>query len=258
MSALLPPKSELRARLDSLGLLGVARRLRQLVPGWTYTVLRELKARGLVIGWEPLVPEEEFTRACRRAVRTLRESGHEFGAYLEFGVSRGTSLACMYRILRDEGVDGARVVGFDSFQGMPPEAAEQGWTPGQYKSTVGSTRRYLENEGVDLSEVTLVEGWFEDTLTPGAAAEYGIDKASVVLVDCDIYSASRRALWFCEPLIEDEAVLILDDWGARSRLDEIGQREAFEEFLEAFPHFQTRPLSAYRPEARMFVVRRVE
>lgn len=41
------------------------------------------------------------------------------GDYVEFGVSRGTSLACMSHALADENVPGVRMLGFDSFRDLP-------------------------------------------------------------------------------------------------------------------------------------------
>jgi hypothetical protein len=150
-----------------------------------------------------------------------------------------------------------RLIGFDSFKGMPEEAAHQGWEPGAYASTVAATRAYLVSQGVQHERVDLVEGWFKDTLNDATVERLGIEKASLVMVDCDIYTASKEALWFVEPLIRDQAVVIFDDWGWRSEAGEIGQKEAFAEFLEAFPEFAAAPLPAYIDKARIFKLTRI-
>ena len=230
--------------LQSVGLLGLARRVT-----WA------LRARGW-FKWVPLVPEEQFSASCDLAIETLRADGHEFGDYLEFGVSRGTSMACMYHALRKAGLSSVRLIGFDSFKGLPSESAGQGWKPSQYASTIGATKRYLKKAGVDPGEVHLVKGWFRDTLTPKTVARFKLRKASLIMVDCDIYMASKEALWFCEPLISDRAVIVFDDWGWSVDVGEIGQQETYAEFLEAFPHFTSEPLPAYIPQARMFLVTR--
>lgn len=241
--------------LRMFGLLEAARGGRRQVRRMAMTVKRSMQARGLT-KWDPLVPEAEFAESCNLAIKTLAGEDHQFGAYLEFGVSRGTSMAWMYHALTKAGLDDVKLVGFDSFEGLPVEAAEQGWDPGQYASTVRATRRYLRSRGVDLGQVELVKGWFEDTLTPETTNRLDLRKASLIMIDCDIYSASKEALWYCAPLIEDRAVIIFDDWGWRADKGEIGQREAFEEFLEAFPYFTYETLPAYIPQARMFVVSR--
>ena len=139
---------------------------------------------------------------------------------------------------------------------MPSESAGQGWVPGVYASTVQATTQYLTEAGVDMTQVELVEGWFHDTLTPATAARLGLRKASIIMLDCDIYTATKEALWFCEPLIDDFAVMIFDDWGWREGEGELGQEQAFAEFAEAFPHFAFAPLPAYIPQARMFLATR--
>lgn len=207
--------------------------------------------------WRPLVPADGFTTCCRSAIKALRSTqGSEIGCYLEFGVSRGTSLLCMYRALQSEHLPHVRLIGFDSFEGLPPEAAREGWSPGAFWSTRSATEKYLRRHGVDMNRVTLVEGWFKDTLTQKSRDRYGIEAASLIMIDCDIYSASREALWFCEPLIRSEAVIFFDDWGSRSEKGRIGQKEAFEEFLAAFPTLRAEPLPAYIPAARVFLVSR--
>lgn len=209
-------------------------------------------------GWRPLVPEESFTECCRDAIRLLRARNphHEFGVYLEFGVSRGTSLACMYRALTKEGLRDVRLIGFDSFQGLPPEAREQGWSPGAFWSTRGATEEYLRNRGLDLRRVSLVEGWFKDTLTELTRRRLDITRTSLIMIDCDIESATRQALRFCEPSIGDSAVIFFDDWNSQSAKKNPGEREAFDSFLREFPDFAVQPVATYASNARVFLVTR--
>lgn len=216
-----------------------------------------LKASGYA-PWQPLVAEEDFRRCILAAIRELQQADprSEIGDYLEFGVSRGTSLASAYKGLTEVGLKQVRLIGFDSFQGLPPEAVEQGWAPGTFASTIKATQRYLRQQGVDLSRVDLVPGWFEDTLNEDTKSRHALRKASLIMMDCDIYSATRTALWFCESLITDQAVILFDDWGWREERGEIGQKEAFAEFLAEFSCFKARPVESYFAHARAFHVSR--
>lgn len=239
--------------LNVVGLDGPARQAASRVPH----VASRLRDLG-VLPWKPLVPEAAFSACVSGALGELQrhEPAEAMGNYLEFGVSRGTSMACVFRVLQERGLSRVRLFGFDSFEGMPPEAAAQGWRPGEFRSTLAATRRYLAARQVDAGRVTLVEGWFKDTLTPETRTRLGIGKASLILIDCDIYTASKEALAFSEPHIHDRAIVIFDDWGLETRMGKVGQREAFEEFLADNATIHAAPLPAYAPQARVFMLSR--
>jgi hypothetical protein len=165
-------------------------------------------------------------------------------------------MACTYRTLRDAGLCQVRLIGFDSFEGMPSGSEKEGWAKGQYHSSIKATRTYLKRQQVDLERVTLVKGWFKDTLTDETRQDHRIEKASLIMVDCDIYSASKDALNFCEPHIRKQAVIMFDDWGWREEQNEIGQKEAFGEFLADHPDLTAEPMPSYLPQAKVFLVRR--
>ncbi|OWK25099.1 class I SAM-dependent methyltransferase [Rhizobium sp. 007] len=218
---------------------------------------RALRARGWTPWW-PLVPEDAFCDCVRQAVAKLQElePSERLGDYLEFGVSRGTSLACTYRTLRDAGLNHMRLIGFDSFEGLPVEADKEGWAKGEFHSTIQATRNYLKRQQVDLGRITLVKGWFKDTLTEETRRHHAIEKASLIMIDCDIYSASKDALNFSEPHIHNQAVVMFDDWGWREEQNEVGQKEAFGEFLADHSDLIAEPMPSYLPQARVFLVRR--
>jgi O-methyltransferase len=230
--------------LAAVGLLETARLVR-----------RKARKHGLT-AWTPLVPEDALFECYTHAIDKLREAGHDFGDYLEFGVSRGTSLACMHKALVTHGLDEVRLIGFDSFEGMPVGAAAEGWPEGDFASSLKATQRYLLERGVGFDRTTLVKGWYKDTLNEETKQRLGLKKASLVMIDCDIYSASCAALFFCEPLIVDHAVVLFDDWGYAEEIGKVGQKEAFDEFLIAFPELTAEPLPSYFKHARVFLVER--
>jgi O-methyltransferase len=141
--------------------------------------------------------------------------------------------------------EGDFFIGFDSFEGFPKEAAYQGWEPGGSASTLTATTRYLRKKGVPPHAMNFVKGWYKDSLTLETKARLGLSKTSLVMIDCDLYTSSCDALSFCAPLLADKAVIFFDDWGWRADLGEIGQKEAFEEFLADFPEFSAEPLPSY-------------
>ena len=210
-----------------------------------------------------------LTRTYVAALRLLQEKQPDvpLGDYLEFGVYHGTSLSSMYDAIRELGVDSVRLFGFDSFQGLPSIAADEDdglWAPGQYRSSMELTRTNLSRWGVPEGSATLIPGWFDDTLVPETRLQHGIHRVSVVMVDCDLYSSTKTALAFCEPLVRDTAVFVFDDWHADGLADRnMGEGAAFREFLREHPHFTAEELAGlnYKDKADpmiFLVTRRAE
>ena len=222
----------------------------------------EARERGLSPR-EALVPERELEATYRKAL-TLLVSGEGpdgVGDYLEFGVYVGTSLLCMHRASKAVGLSSLRLFGFDSFQGLPESAAREDegpWRPGQYRAEYGFVRKRLTRAGIDWSRTVLVPGWFEETLRPALARELGIEKAGIVMIDCDIYSSARTALDFCSPLILDKAVFVFDDWNSGGLAAKgLGERRAFEEFLAENSDLRAKELETYHENAKVFLVTRM-
>jgi O-methyltransferase len=213
--------------------------------------------RGIV-----LVPEADLDRSYEAALRLL---GHDLddpaATYLEFGVYVGTSIGCMYRAASRVGVERLRLIGFDSFQGMPEVVAgeeDQRWSAGGLYSDLESTKRNLARLKVPLDQVELVPGWFEESLTEHTRRRLGLERATVVMVDSVISSSAAAALEFCAPLIVDRTIVYFDDWATNDFADRgLGERAAFESWLEDHPDMNAEelPSLAYR-NARAFMVTR--
>lgn len=184
------------------------------------------------------------------------------GDCLEFGVYTGTTLACLYRAVEGLGLDGVRIFGFDSFEGMPATAGDEAGDhsrAGMFRAGLDETAASLARAGVDMDRVTLVKGWFDDTLTEENRARLGIERVRLAMLDCDVYSSAKAALDFCAPLLADRAVLVFDDWvhgGAGA-----GEQRAFRELLTEHPELRAEEIGAYpaagHPDGgRAFLVRR--
>ena len=213
----------------------------------------------------PAVPPAGLKRTYRHALALLaeRQGRQNVGDYLEFGVYVGTSLSCMHEALDEEGLQHVRMFGFDSFEGLPETTVNDetsphmGWKAGDYHAPLEFTRENLTTKGADWDRVTLVEGWFDETLTPKVLERHAIRKAGVIMVDCDLYSSAKKALEFCAPLIDGEAVILLDDWWPdKLAAHEAGEKRAFEEFLKA-NRLSATEIESYAPEAsKVFLVAR--
>ena len=99
--------------------------------------------------------------------------------YLEFGVYRGETMRWWSEHLHQPG---ARLVGFDSFKGLP-----EPWRP-------GFARGRFETHGPPVvadERVQFVAGWFEDTLPAFVPPPHD---QLVVNVDSDLYSSAKTVL----------------------------------------------------------------
>ncbi len=251
----------LKSTLSYFGLLSPLKKVRHELNEAKWKTKLKLKRIAMaydLVEWKPLIPEQKYAQICDQIIGELQQNDHEFGDHLEFGVSRGTSLATMRLAFEKANLGHIRSIGFDSFKGMPAGSEKEGWEQGQFASTESVTKSYLTKKGVDLSNVKLVKGWFNETCNDKTIQKYGIKKASIVMIDCDIYTATCEVLTFIEPLLAETSVLIFDDWGWRSDLNEIGQKEAFEEFLDKHPEFTTSPRPAYLDQARVFLMKRAK
>lgn len=192
---------------------------------------------------DPLTDEREIGPRFRAAAEELRSRG-PLGDHLEFGVFQGTSLIAMRKILDDLHLTDVRTFGFDSFQGLPICAEHEdggAWKAGDFACDLGLAKQRVAAAGLDHRRINLVEGWFDETLTPRAKAEHGLKKASLVMIDAGPYSSSKTALDFCADLIKDEAFIFLDDWHAdygKLVINNLGQHRAFKEFMAENPQLE--------------------
>lgn len=213
-----------------------------------------------------LVPGSQLEDHYRRALALLVEriGPDAIGDYVEFGVYVGTSMTSMHRALMAAGLEKVRLIGFDSFEGLPSSASVEGagrWKPGQYHSDVELTRANLRRNGVPLERVTLVPGWFSETATDATVTSLGLDHANVVLIDCDLYSSAVTALEFVAPRLGAVSVLFFDEWSVGAPGEQgFDERRAFGEFLEHHPEFSSEEvgdLGRYKDVSRGFVLTRV-
>lgn len=156
------------------------------------------------------------------------------GDYLEFGVFKGASLLHAQKRADEWGLGSMRFIGFDSFQGLPPEPGQRKemFYEGQYSCGESQVRAWLSQHGADWERLVLVPGFYDDTLTRKTRDELRLTKCAVAMLDCDIYSSTKVALTWLDDVIEPGSIVILDDWDAygddeRSWLD--GQRRAMKE-----------------------------
>lgn len=140
------------------------------------------------------------------------------GLALEFGVFKGITINHLASARPER-----RFYGFDSFRGLPED-----WAGFRY-SAVNFDRK--GNKPEVRANVTLVEGWFDDTLPPFLASHEGA--IGFLHVDCDIYSSTKTVLDLCIPRLASGAVIVFDEF-----FNYIGfEQHEYKAFLEAAETF---------------------
>lgn len=139
------------------------------------------------------------------------------GTCLEFGVYTGGTFAWQARQIR-KSHPSSRLIGFDSWQGLPSET-EGEWAPekhsrGRYASTKDVVLARLASVGMKNDpRVELVDGFFRESLT-AALQEKLKDRSDLIFVniDVDIYGSTIELLDFVKPLLRPGVILYWDDW----------------------------------------------
>lgn len=192
-----------------------------------------------------LINETELRQHFHDALRYLQATlGPEgVGDYIEFGVYRGGSLLLMLdELLRTE-LNHVRLFGFDSFEGFPKDN-EGYWQEGDFSVDYDRVVRSLNQRNIDWNRVSLTRGFFSDTLNDELIAKHDLQRVSLIMIDCDLYSAAKEALEFCGPLIRDEAIIFFDDWNPLAKENK-GEKRAFDEYLQANPDLQAEAIGEY-------------
>ena len=181
------------------------------------------------------------------------------GDYLEFGVYRGDSFRYAYRLLTDNrealgayarqhGLEvpktlqsSIRFFAFDSFAGLPAltggdatRKAPSHWREGQFAASKDTFLANLRSGGVDLGAVTLVEGWYNQTLVSETKRSLSLKQGAIFHIDCDLYESTILVLEFITDLWVDGSIVIFDDWFGFRGNPRYGEQRAFREWRERY------------------------
>lgn len=183
------------------------------------------------------------------------------GDYYEFGLYRGYSFWHAQKQADRVGLSDMRFFGFDSFEGLPEvEGADRDkgiFVSGDYACGRDQVHSRLAAEGFDWSRAALIDGFFDQSLTPAIKGEHQMGPAAVVLIDCDLYQSTVPVLAFLDDLLQDGSILLFDDWYCFGDSGDSGEPRAFQEFLAERPGWKAEDWIDFPVYGRAFVMRRV-
>lgn len=211
---------------------------------------------------------------CVRCAASFVAWNQVEGDYLEFGVYRGASFAEAYQaiwtkrgIVRDY-IDSPeikqwyqrrpRFFAFDSFSGLPGGEAERhaDYEKGAYSCSEESFLRNIRSAGVNLDDVVTLPGYFDKTLTSNAKGQLNLTKASIVLIDCDLYESTVPVLKFITDLVGQGTIIIFDDWYRYKGNRHQGEQRACREWLEKNQDIELEKFWQQGPQVVAFLVHR--
>ena len=160
-----------------------------------------------------LLKAEEF-EDHRKMLQHAVELAKNRGLVMEFGVATGRTINMIAKHRR------VPVYGFDSFKGLP-----ESWYGNYRRGTFARDRLPPVPDNV-----TLVTGWFSDTL-PRFLAEHP-EPVSFLHVDCDLYSSAAFVLTELRDRIVPGTVIVFDEYFNYPGWQQHEHR-AFVEFIEA-------------------------
>jgi len=195
------------------------------------------------------------------------------GDYLEFGVFQGDSFATAYRAIQTEqgrrsaffdnspGSGQAvqthqRCFAFDSFSGLPegPAARQADYVPGAYACTQDKFTTNIVKYGVDLKDVVIVPGFYNKTLTSETKEKHGLQRAAIVMIDCDLYESTVPVLEFLTDVVVQGTIIIFHDWFRFRGSPNCGEQRACREWLERNPHLELVEFWREGPQTVSFLV----
>ena len=160
--------------------------------------------------------------------------------YYEFGTGWGGTLTAFLkasiRFSNENNFDlnEIKIVLFDSFQGLPEitvkEDDHRAWGKGKFAYSRDYIKALIVKHNFPIQNVTFVEGFYEDSLTPQLLTKLAASPPSIITVDVDYYSSTKLVMDFIRPLLKSGAVFYFDDIHSFSLHPQMGQLKAISEF----------------------------
>ena len=203
-------------------------------------------------------PDEEMLKMAMEYAAHNRLNGD----YLEFGVWKGRSFIRAYNIWKylfaDRGeLKSMKFYAFDSFEGLPEiknKDTSGEFEKGQYYCSEENFKKNITTNGVDLSRVEIIKGWYDKILNAGTKRKLPLKKAAIAFIDCDLYESTVPVLDFITDYIVDGSILIFDDWFCFKGSPEKGEQKAFLEWLKKNPQFKAVEYHKFNWRGNSFIV----
>ena len=186
------------------------------------------------------IMSNRFTMVSEERLTNLYNQCKKFNntnySFLEFGVAKGGCLAMM-KIASGKN---NKIFGFDSFEGMPPITNEDlgsynkscpftgfGKAGDNLSGGIDSVYNTFHKLNLNMDNVTLVKGFFQDTITDNMIDQVG--EIAILRLDSDWYESTKICLERLYDKVINGGIIIIDDYGHW-----VGAKTAVDEFRNKY------------------------
>ena len=188
--------------------------------------MNEILTKGLT-----LVPKERLQNLLIQCSK-YKDKGYSF---VECGVAKGGCLA----MIKYASGNNDKIFGFDSFEGMPDVTYKDldkynkscpltqfGKVGDNISGGIESVYKTFEELKLDMTNVTLVKGFYEDTFKIQENIDM-LGEIAILRLDSDWYESTKICLDVLYSKVIDGGLIIIDDYGHF-----IGAKRATDEFRQ--------------------------
>ena len=193
---------------------------------------------------------------------TAHDSTH--GSYLEFGVFTGSSfnfaIKAKKKMDKIFGKMDCEFIGFDSFSGFGEVKKEDENSAFKNQTFPVDETKVIKNieKSSKGQKLRIIKGFFKDTIENKTTKDLKIDKARVVMIDCDLKESARLALEFIKPSIQEGTIILFDDYVYFKGSVIKGECGAFNDFRKKYPEILFRRIFDYGYGSKAFIAYKIK
>ena len=211
-------------------------------------------------------PYLEFTVAKYQAIKkAMFITAHDLteGNYLEFGVFTGSSfnfaMKVNKKIEKIFGKANCEFIGFDSFKGFGKVNEDDKNPRFTYETFSVNEEKVLRNieKCAKGQKYRIIKGFYKDTIKNKTTKDLKIDKAKIVMLDCDLKEPTTLALEFIKPSFQEGTIILFDDYVFFKGSKDKGEYGAFADFKKKHPEILFRRIFDYGYGSKAFIVYKI-
>lgn len=176
------------------------------------------------------------------------------GCFVECGVWRGGSAMVIAKVLKNRGIEDRKIYLYDTYEGMTPPTKHDITMKGENASqmmeeslddiedsvwcfaSLEDVKRNLNTTAYSQDNIIYIKGKVEDTL-PNSIPNQEI---ALLRLDTDWYESTKHELQVLYPMLVENGVLIIDDYGywqgCRKAVDEYFTENKFPVLMNRVDH----------------------